>query len=738
MRPVTAVAFLRTLRGRALLLAVLASMAVPLPAMAAPHGSNDMVNVLVSFHGHARATGKRAVKDEGGEIRRSFQLTAALSARMPRGRMAALERKAAIKSVELDHRLVAFDHAPSTGNDELEAAWGVEHIGAGEVHAAGNTGAGIKVGVVDSGVDCSQPDLDTVCVPGGGWDFFNNDANPFDDNGHGTHVAGSLAAELNDPPAGVVGVAPGVDLYAYKVLGADGSGEYSGLMAALDRAATVDHLDVVNMSLGAHEPSQALQEHVTAAYEAGLILVAASGNVDPLTGQACPVAFPAAYEEVFATSFTGPDDALTGYSCTGSQVDFASPGDFINSTVPTGTCMFCAPSGYRSDMSGTSMASPHLAGTVALVLANGISNTGDPATLADDVKDHLCANTAVGTGVTYFGFFHVPISPSDPRYPDWFGCGVLDANKALITNPPPTGGGEPNNPPVAVDDSASVSENGSVFIDVLANDTDADDDGLSVSGVGTPSHGSASVEPSGEIHYTPTTNYTGTDSFSYDVTDGLATDTGTVTVTVGALNDPPVANADTAATSEAWPVPVSVLANDTDPDGDPLSLDSVTQPANGTAVISGSAVQYTPDPGFAGADTFAYDVSDGQGNTSTGSVTVNVSATPRQMHVTDLDAAATRQTTRWTAKVTIRVRNSSGGAVANVRVTGTWSTGETASCTTGSGGNCTVTKSKIGNGRTSVTFQVTGATKSGWAYLASANSDVEGDSNGTQITVFRP
>ena len=376
-------------------------------------------NVIVSFNGPG---GKQALKAAGGRVHRIFQLIDAVSARMPRGRMAALERKAGVKSVELDHKLAVFHHDPNTGNTELEAAWGVEHIGAGDVHNTGNTGQGIKVGVIDSGIDYNHPDLDTVYV--GGWDFFNNDSDPFDDNGHGTHVAGTIAAELNDPPAGVVGVAPDVDLYAYKVVDADGNGEYSGLIAALDRAVTVDHVDVINMSLGAHDVSQALQDEVAEAYAAGVVLVAASGNVDPFTGAACPVAYPAAYEEVLSTSFTGPDDALTGYSCTGPELDFASPGDLINSTVPTGSCMFCDPSGYNGFMQGTSMASPHLAGTVALVLSHGIANEGDPATLADDVKAHLCANTAVGTGVTYFGIFHVPISPSDPRYPEWFGCGV--------------------------------------------------------------------------------------------------------------------------------------------------------------------------------------------------------------------------------------------------------------------------------------------------------------------------
>ena len=262
----------------------------------------------------------------------------------------------------------------------------------------------------------------------------------------------------------MVGVAPGARVYAYKVLGANGSGDYSGLIAALERATLVDHVNVVNMSLGGTEASTALAAAVSAAYAQGTILVAASGNVDPTNFQqlffGCPVVYPAAYPEVFATTFTGQNNQLTGFSCTGPQVDFASPGDLINSTVPTGSCMFCAPSGYRADMSGTSMASPHLAGTVALVLAHGIANGGDQTTLADDVKTHLCATASVGFGVN-----STPIPTTDARYAKYFGCGVVDAKRALLTNPPTVDDPPPppppppdNHPPVAVDDSATTEQ----------------------------------------------------------------------------------------------------------------------------------------------------------------------------------------------------------------------------------------------------------------------------------------
>ena len=260
---------------------------------------------------------------------------------------------------------------------------------------------------------------------------------------------------MNNPPQGVVGVAPGASIYSYKVLGADGSGDYSGLIAALERASTVDHVQVINMSLGGSEASDALAAEVAAVYARGVVLVAAAGNVNPLDFNqllyGCPVAFPAAYPQVFATTYTDPTDALTGYSCTGPEVDFAAPGDQIYSTVPTGSCMFCDPSGYRGDLSGTSMASPHLAGVVALVLAHGIVNAGDLTTVADDVKAQLCADTTVG-----FGVLSTPIPISDPRYAQYFGCGVVNAE--FLANPPS------NHDPVAGNDSASTPQNTAVDV----------------------------------------------------------------------------------------------------------------------------------------------------------------------------------------------------------------------------------------------------------------------------------
>ena len=131
---------------------------------------------------------------------------------------------------------------------ELDDSWGVKRIGAGPVHQQGLWGAGVTVAILDSGIDYTHPDL--ALNYAGGYDFVNDDDDPFDDNAHGTHVAGIVAARDDD--AGVVGVAPYARLYALKVLDASGNGSFSDVIAAMQWA--VDHgAQVTNNSYGSSE-----------------------------------------------------------------------------------------------------------------------------------------------------------------------------------------------------------------------------------------------------------------------------------------------------------------------------------------------------------------------------------------------------------------------------------------------------------------------------------------------------
>jgi hypothetical protein len=204
-------------------------------------------------------------------------------------------------------------------------------------------------------------------------------------------------------------------------------------------------------------------------------------------------------------------------------------------------------------------------------------------------------------------------------------------------------------------------------------------------------------------------------------------------------NQPPEAVGDAATTTQDTPVTILVLANDSDPDGDGLVVNSVSQPTNGTAAVGGGGVMYTPAAGFVGADSFDYEIADGNGGTASGtvSVTVTLPAGPT-MHVADLDSIPTMQTTRWTARVRIRVHNGIHNRLAGVVVTGVFSTGAVRSCTTGAKGQCIVSRNKLLKSLASVTFTVTSLSKSGRTYVPSANHDPDGESDGTTIVVLRP
>ncbi|BBU56655.1 MULTISPECIES: Hint domain-containing protein [Mameliella] len=183
-----------------------------------------------------------------------------------------------------------------------------------------------------------------------------------------------------------------------------------------------------------------------------------------------------------------------------------------------------------------------------------------------------------------------------------------------------------NQDPDAVDDSATTVGGTPVDVTPLANDTDPDGDTLTVTGITPASNGSAVLNGDGTVTYTPDTDFVGDDTISYTISDGNGgSDTATITFTVGDPNQPPVAVDDSATTTEGDAVVINVLANDSDPDGDPLTVVFNTDPANGTVVDNGDGTfTYTPDDGFTGTDTFEYDVSDSSGGSDTGVVSITV------------------------------------------------------------------------------------------------------------------
>ena len=189
-----------------------------------------------------------------------------------------------------------------------------------------------------------------------------------------------------------------------------------------------------------------------------------------------------------------------------------------------------------------------------------------------------------------------------------------------------------NDPPVAANDSASTDEDSALTLapgTLLANDTDLDGNPLAITSVQGAVNGTVALV-SGNVVFTPTANYNGPASFTYTVSDGNGgTSTATVNVTVNAVNDPPVAANDSASTDEDSALtlaPGTLLANDTDLDGNPLAITSVQGAVNGTVALVSGNVVFTPTANYNGPASFTYTVSDGNGGTSTATVNVTVNA----------------------------------------------------------------------------------------------------------------
>jgi VCBS repeat-containing protein len=245
-----------------------------------------------------------------------------------------------------------------------------------------------------------------------------------------------------------------------------------------------------------------------------------------------------------------------------------------------------------------------------------------------------------------FNYIHDGSETSGDSFTYKASDGVKDSNVALVSiviNPT-------NDQPMAEDDSAATDEDEPVIIDVLSNDSDPDGDTLSVDWVTQPSNGTASKNGS-DVTYMPDPDFNGVDTFTYTASDGSGgAATATVTVSVATVNDPPLAQDDSSSTEEDTPVTILVLSNDSDPDGDDLSVGGVTQPANGTASNNGNNVTYIPDTNFNGVDTFTYTASDGDGTSASAMVTVAV-AMVNDPPVAQDDSTATNEDT----PVTIRI-----------------------------------------------------------------------------------
>lgn len=263
-------------------------------------------------------------------------------------------------------------------------------------------GAGVIVAVLDSGYDFTHPDLIGQSVPG--WDFVNDDNNPADDNGHGTHVSGTIAAKTNNA-LGIAGVAYNAKILPVKVLNAAGSGNNfvisMGIVYAVDKGAKV-----INMSLGGSAFTTSMSAAVNYAITRGVTVIAASGNTYGTTYQ-----YPASYDGVISVAAHDSTGTKADFSTYNDRVTISGPGVDILSTVPT----FVSASRYAY-FDGTSMATPHVAGIAALLISANVATT--PAAVKEAL---ICGARDENAG-----------APENlPGYDNEMGYGAVDADFAM-------------------------------------------------------------------------------------------------------------------------------------------------------------------------------------------------------------------------------------------------------------------------------------------------------------------
>lgn len=548
----------------ALMLIIAPVSASAAPVIATPDDSGDWIVTLTEYSALLPAqAAKQAAARTGGSIGAVYQH--ALQGYAVQGASrSVLERLPGVRMVEPDLRVQTFAQTIPTGIDRIDAD-------SNSVAAIDGTDTRIDVdvAVIDTGVELTHPDLNVVagfdctkgpdCTRGG---------DGSDDDGHGTHVAGTIAALDNQ--TGVVGVAPGARIWAVKVLGGSG-GTLSDLIAGIDYVtARADQIEIANMSLGAIGKSDALHAAIKNSVAAGIVYTVAAGNetqdvygADGVFGTSDD-AIPAAYPEVATISALvdtdgkpggdggstswGADDSFASFSnysgrvvntnpviSSGAAIDMMLPGVDIQSTYLNGS--------YAS-LSGTSMAAPHAAGLAALAIAV----TGTSPTNADEVaalRQQLIDSANTQDSVLGLATHNDPDGNLEPLgY-----AGVEDGTDS--TNQAPTAAVSSDTNEVLIGEEVQLDASGS---------TDPDGDTLSYAwnlGDGTTATGSV---------VTHTYAASGTYTVSVTVSDGELTDIADLTITVTedstGTNNPPTA--DFTASTDDLTADFSDASTDTD------------------------------------------------------------------------------------------------------------------------------------------------------------------------------
>ena len=763
-----------------LMLRFLLALLIPIMLLVSTSGyafakpRDNMVRVIIGFDKPTTSSEENKVRSYGGKINQRFHIVPAITAEVPERLIPILRLFKGISYVELDAEVYAL---------EQTMPWGIETINIEQTRSY-NQGDGVRVAVIDTGIDLDHPDLRIS----GDVSFVSGTPTGNDDNGHGTHVAGIIAAL--DNTLGTVGAASQAELYAVKVLDKSGSGSWSSVISGIQWAVDND-MDIINMSLGSRSGSTALRNACDQAYAAGVLIVAAAGNDGSARSTIDRVIYPAKYYSVIAVGAVDRNLRRASFSSPGPAVEIAAPGVDIYSTYKNGD---------YSVLSGTSMASPHVAGVAALIIASGITDTNN-GRINDEVRARL-QETAYDLG-----------NPGRDRE---FGFGLVDAAAAVpvpSNQPPVADAGDDQivfiNTPVTLDGSGSYDPDGDtltyhwtqidqtpvilsdayiskpsftpfstgtytfqlevndgefsmsdrVAITVRAENTPptqpvvsispsdpktGDDLVCSISTLSTDADGDAvtysfqwycnTVLQNNLTSSTVASSYTTKDDIWLCVvtpSDGFAAgNSGTAQSII--INTAPVAN---SGPDQASGVNTPVNLNgssSSDADNDPLSYSWVQVGGPSVDMSINNTPIFTFTPTSAGTYSFELTVNDGN-ESSTDSVAINVSEEPVfNIHVEDVTLTLVQRYggSRTYALAYVTVYDSSNNPVSDVSVRGYWSdaTSGVLTKTTGSNGQVSFTSSSLRYPASGVTytFTVENLIASGWTYDSASNIESSG------------
>ncbi|MFZ4451851.1 S8 family peptidase [Salibacterium aidingense] len=261
-------------------------------------------------------------------------------------------------------RLIPYRVEEVLHESEEKTPLGIEMVQAPELWNEGYKGKGNIVAVIDTGCQTDHPDLKDRIIGGKNFtDDYNSDRENFTDNqGHGTHVAGTIGAALDD--AGVVGVAPEVKLLILKALSGEGYGSYQGIIESIHyavdwRGDNGERVRVISMSLGGPNDIPEMHDAIKRAVEHNILVVCAAGNEGDEDEDTEEIAYPGYYKEVMQVGAVDFDRNLAEFTNFNDEIDLVAPGVNILSTYPDNKF---------ARLSGTSMAAPHISGAAALII----------------------------------------------------------------------------------------------------------------------------------------------------------------------------------------------------------------------------------------------------------------------------------------------------------------------------------------------------------------------------------